>query len=553
MEDQTDPVLIELQRVMDEQGLNKSQLAEKLGVSRSAMTSWMLEMTAAQQGHQAGTAARRFRFTRQSPAVQAQIAQFLAVPVGELIARSRSGQDDDKPIDPAAWSDTRNVIEALAARSLARALQIMPREVERSPAHDIAEVAQSVEGVGATMVVTDIRGTHYPTKWQHQVVVFGNSSSPDRALVRTKVEAALADAALPASWEHGSLEPSAKLVNRNRSLATIGSLISRRLEGSRGPEAGRLLPGGSLVTRTDTTDATLAIFLGSASSSYQITPGLLADSTGVGFLRGGDLVRRLAETRQQRLGIATSARSGMLDDQDAAEGGFLLRNAVDLLTGSAIAGAWTMSIDMRTAAAYEPLLEKLEKTTAVVFTCRLGPSWQRLAAWRMATIERNTHGHSVIDPRDPAQPSTINDEIFRAHNETAEKWLPRFEGWEQRLHQLEEKRRATPGLITIRVPLDQLPEKYHWLHPDGSVGQGNPPTTPVVFADDIDPLVDARIEASARAIASLATVTGHTTDEQRKELVARLNQDAVAQILGDVHSDAWSSAAERIIVGNDTL
>ena len=38
------------------------------------------------------------------------------------------------------------------------------------------------------------------------------------------------------------------------------------------------------------------------------------------------------------------------------EAGFVLRNTVDLLGSSTVAGAWTMSIDMRTGAAYDPLL-----------------------------------------------------------------------------------------------------------------------------------------------------------------------------------------------------
>lgn len=547
VEDQPDPVLLELQKIMNDQGLNKSQLAEKLGVSRSAMTSWILELTATQHGKQAGTAARRFRFTKQTPAVQAKIAQLLAVPVGELGAMSRVSQDDDNPIDPAAWSETRNIIEALAARSLARALQIIPRDFERVPAHDIAEVAQSVAGVGATMVVEDVRGMRYPTPWQHQVVIFGDSESPDQAVVRSNVDNALARAALPASWEHGRLEPDVSLSNRNRSLGKVGSLISRRLEGSRGPQAGRLLPTSRLATRTPVDDATLAVFIGSTSSIYQIAPGLLADCAGVGFLRGGDLVRRLAEVRHQRLGLPTSARLGIVDEQDAAEAGFLLRNAVDLLGSSTVAGAWAMAIDMRTAGAYDPLLISLEDSTAVVFTCRLGPAWRRLAAWRMATIERNTKREKVIDPPASAHSSPVDPETFRAHYNTAQAWLVRFEEWEAKLDNLEERRRAIGKGLTIRTPLEDLPTDYHWLHPDGTIGTGNPPPTPVVFPDDIDPLVDARIEASAAAIASLATATGRVTPQQREELVARLTPNAVKQILRDAEGTPWRTAEQRIL------
>jgi hypothetical protein len=547
MVDQPDPVLLELQKVMDEQGLNRSQLAEKLGVSRSAMTSWMLELQATQHGHRAGSAARRFRFVKQGPEVQGRIAQLLAVPVGELTAMSRTGQDGaDHPIDPAAWSGTRNIIEALAARSLARSLQIIPRELERGPAHDIAEVAQSVPGVGATMVVEDIRGLRHPTPWQHQVVIFSDSDEPRESL-RSEVEQALAHAALPATWEHGSLEPGASVTNRNRRLGKVGSLISRRLEGSRGPQAGRLLPSGRLATPTQATDTTLAVFIGSASSTYQITPGLLADSAGVGFLRGGDLVRRMAEVRHQQLGLASSARLGIVDEQDAAEAGFVLRNTVDLLGSSTVAGAWTMSIDMRTGAAYDPLLKALGESDAVVLTCRLGPQWRRFAAWRMATIERNTLHQSVIDPVDPTQPAEIDPETFHAHHDSAERWLTRFEEWEAKLDDLEAHRCAAGLAPTIRIPLDELPSDYHWLHPDGSVGGGSPPPTPLVFTDDIDPLVDARIEASAAGIAALATVLGRQTREQRAELVERLAPTAVTRILRNLDGPAWRHAEAHIV------
>ena len=83
----TDPVLVRLHRWATDRGMTRAAVAKEVEVSRPTVAGWFLALEAIQKG-QVSASGRVFRYTDQTPEVQAAIARALGVPVDQLRAES---------------------------------------------------------------------------------------------------------------------------------------------------------------------------------------------------------------------------------------------------------------------------------------------------------------------------------------------------------------------------------------------------------------------------------------------------------------------------------
>jgi hypothetical protein len=544
--DQPDPVLRRLRSWADEQGHNQSDIARALGVSRAAVSSWLLSLEA---GGQAATG-RTFRYNRQRHDVQARIAHLLGEPVESLRLLSAGvepeagfqafAEPDFSPtVAPELWAAVRDVLGGVAVRGMNQTLGPSGQAGD-SLRHRIAAVAETVDDVVATLVVADHRGHGVRrTLFHHLVTLFVRRPEHDVDLSdylesrRQQVTEALNRAALPSTWEPPWRQPDVAIDHRDESMVRLGTLVAPWLSAPWPPRTGALLPPGH-GGRTDT----LAVIIGGPTSAAELAGGLLAHVLGAGFINDLDLVRRASDVRARRDGAGIGYFALATDWSAAPDRSFVIEHGLHMLRDGGVPGAWLFGMQAVAIDGSPSLgraLARMPELLLVIFTT---PVWRRLAAWRLAAHQRGTAGSPEAEPN--VLESVTAGVAATAHERRilvelaadAETWLARLDAAEATLRQLLTERSPDPSRQTITSCLD-APSDVAWLCVEDGVWQQHSGAIGerkhMVFPGHVDDFADSQIDVAVDVFMKLAERAGYTTEEDLAILLERLPSVSVTR------------------------
>ena len=516
-------------------------------MSRAAVSSWFLDL---ETGGRA-VSGRTFRYNRQSLDVQAKIAQMLGDPVESLRLLSTgaaetgasfqafAAPDFSPTIAPELWTAVQEVLSTVAVRGMNPTLAPSER-IGDSLRHRIAAVAESVEDVVATLVVTDHRGHGVRrTLFHHLVTVFVRQAANDvdlpkyLASQRKTVSEALGRAALPNTWEPPWREPNVAIDLRDEPVVKLGTLVAPWLSAPWPPHKNALVP----TTGDGQVDA-LAVIVGGPSSDAELAGGLLADTLGVGFIRDVDLVKRAGDVRVRRNGTEISYFAMSQDWSTAADYSFVIEHGLHLLRDGRVPGAWLFGMQAHAiddSPSLKRALIRMPELLLVIFTTS---HWRHLAAWRLAGQQRATTGQPGSEP-DVLEFVTEGEITTDQQRQTlatltleAKNWLARLNAAQATLERLVDERRKDPSRHTITSDLD-APSNIIWLRvEDGVWRQHTGPTDEtdnVVFPGYVDDFADSQIDVTVELFIQLAERAGHTTNLQLTKLLKLLPSSSLTR------------------------
>ena len=545
----TDPVLVRLHQWATGRGMTRAAVAKELGVSRAAVAGWFLALEAIQKGETVPASGRVFRYTDQVPDVQAAIARALGEPVDRLRAES---------LGLRASRSATDVLEA--AGELLDVGRLVLGEIGsgRTPqplslAHRVAEVVESVTRV-PTLTVPEPRGSDRAEPYQYQLVVFyAESAGPgdgneDENSLRDKITEALRAAALPAYWEHGVKTPDVQLAYPDLQLVhhdvrewkRLGSLVIPRIAMSHASSVGLLVrPNRGNRSQRDLRYATIVT---SPYGGSDPVGGYLSATLAVGHIRALDVVRALDDALAQR---GHDERRALISRATILDTGYAVQKTLHLLQDGAVPGAWIMSMETELPHVFEPLADDLARVEGPLMLVRLGPQWQRMAAWRLAAARLNMDGRKdgaelpwSCDQVDfDTAPSPRDLEVLRHQFDVAQEEDDQLAAWDELMVDIARQRRqrAEQGQATsptFEVVLDPLPEDGGAIRFDR--GRWEPVSGAerfegmVMFPDSVEGLVDAWVQATADLLDELARLAGH---RDASALTGQLNDGPVQRVI----------------------
>lgn len=545
--DQPDPVLRRLRLWAEQQGRSQSAVARALGVSRAAVSSWFLDL---ETGGRAATG-RTFRYTRQRPDVQARIAQVLGEPVESLrllsVGAAESAAElhafaspDLRPtVAPELWAAVREVLGTVAVRGMNQVLDSSERNGD-SLRHRIAAVAESIDGVVATLVVADQRGHGARrTLFHHVVSVFVRRPERDVDLSeylasrRTRLAEALNNAGLPNFWEPPWREPSVTIDHRDEAVVRLGTLVAPWLSAPWPPRTGALVPtvdGG----RADS----VAVLVGGPTSDAELAGGLLADALGVGFMKDRDLIRRTSNVRAGREGASIGYTAQSAGWSASPDDSFVIEHGLHLLRDGGVPGAWLLGMQTAAIECSPSLSRAVARMPEPLLVVATTAHWRRLAAWRLAAQQRGTTNApgsepEVLESINAGEVATDQERrILAEHTAEARAWLARLDAAEATLERVVTERGTDASRRTIVARID-APSEVVWLRVEDGVWRrhtGRPPKDgQIVFPGHVDDFADSQIDVAVDLFRQLAEWAGHTTDQDFTTLLRRLPSTAVTR------------------------
>lgn len=510
-------MLAVLREWVGQMGMTQAELAARIGVSPASISAWFKTDDALRRGEPLPRPSRRFRYAAQSTSVQLAIADLLGERVDVLRRHSPGAVGRPAPGAPTTGSPSLELSAGLQGPVVGYIADLLGGRTPRpkSVVYRIAEVAASAEGVTTTVVVSEYRGSDRRRTYQYQVVVLAKPGC-ERDDVRAAVEQALRAERLPGHWEHGSLSPSVRIDREgDETPVTVGSLVVPEVEASRepSPTVSTLVPPGA-----GHTDQGHGPF---PSVGVAVTPpyggsrpmaGSIALALGLGHLRCEDVVN-IADWHAR---IPREAR------RDTAE--YVKRVLFEMQQGT-VPGAWIVSMETDYPQESQSLKQMLIKFTGQFVAVRLGSSWLRMAAWRLAAAALNEGTHVVGGAAGSADPlldvvrrsdSHLHSQaldLVQRHAMQAKAELVQLERANSLLGSIVEAR-TQAGLPTVAVELEELPDDGHCLRLEGDrlvpvTGDDRFDGT-VLFADSVDQFVDAWVEASVEIVDRLARDAGHS-------------------------------------------
>jgi hypothetical protein len=540
-----DPVLVRLHRWAGS-SMTRAAVAKKLGVSRAAVAGWFLALEAIQKGEAVPASGRVFRYTDQVPDVQVAIARALREPVDRLLAES---------LGPRASRSATDVPEA--AGELLDVGRLVLGEIGsgRTPqplslAHRVAEVVESVTRV-PTLLVPEPRGSDRADPYQYQLVVFyaeptgpGNVHKDENDLMK-KITEALKTAALPAYWEHGVKTPDVQLAYPDLQLVhhdvrewkRLGSLVIPNTAMSHAPSVGLLVrPNRGNRNQRDLRYATIVT---SPYGGSDPVGGYLSFTLAAGHIRALDVVRALDDALAQR---GHDERRALISQATILDTGYAVQKTLHLLQDGAVPGAWIMSMETELPHVFEPLRDDLVRVEGPLMLVRLGPQWQRMAAWRLAAARLNMNGRTdgaelpwscdQVDFDTPPSPRDL--EVLRHQFDIAQEEDDQLAAWDELMVGIA-RQRAEQGQAsspTFEVVLDPLPEEGGAVRFDrGSwelVSGAERFEGMVMFPDSVDGWVDAWVQATADLLDELARLAGY---RDASALAGQLNEGPVQRVI----------------------
>ena len=544
-----DPVLVRLHRWATDRGMTRAAVAKELEVSRTAVAGWFLALEAIQKGETVPASGRVFRYTDQVPDVQAAIAKALGEPVDRLRAES---------LGPRASRPATDVLEA--AGELLEVGRLVLGEIGsgRTPqplslAHRVAEVVESVTRV-PTLTVPEPRGSDRAEPYQYQLVVFyaelagpGNGNEGESSLV-DKITEALRAAALPAYWEHGVKTPDVQLAYPGLQLVhhdvrewkRLGSLVIPHVAMSHASSVGLLVrPNRGNRSQRDLRYATIVT---SPYGGSDPVGGYLSAALAAGHIRALNVVRALDDALAQR---GHDERRALINQATILDTGYAVQKTLHLLQDGAVPGAWIMSMETELPYVFEPLADNLVRVEGPLMLVRLGPQWQRMAAWRLAAARLNMDGRKdgaelpwscdQVDFDTPPSPRDL--EVLRHQFDVAQEEDDQLAAWDELMVGIARRRRqrAQQGQATsptFEVVLDRLPEEAGAIRFDR--GTWEPVSGAerfegmVMFPDSVEGWVDAWVQATADLLDELARLAGH---RDASALTGQLNDGPVQRVI----------------------
>jgi hypothetical protein len=545
-----DPVLVRLHRWAADTGLSRAAVASRLNVSRAAVAGWFLALEAREQSRPVPSSGRTFRFTDQPVDVQAATAQVLGQPVDLLRAESLSGRGVDaaratRAAAAIGLADISSDLQDIASRLVG---ELVSSRIQRprSMRYRIAETVETVPGVTTTLMIKEMRGSDRVDPYQYQLVVFTEPSDPlappgpepsaeaegsgpgpeqsDVQRLREAISAALADAGLTATWEHGAFIPTVEVRDSrvgppwNR----VGSLVIQAVAASRAPSTGLLIsPGPGSRGQRQLRQATLVTPPYGGSDPVG---GFLAHGLDAGHLRGADVIRAFSDARAERDGTSRQILPGWRAQLDA---GFAVQQGMHLLQTGQVPGAWLLSLEVQLAAAYEPLRDALIDLETPLLIVRLSNEWQALAAWRLATAKMDVAGNAeaaawpwssdqitYFSHGQPNEPTRRELDVLRRQHELAQHLKTELADWDRLLSDITEARARRLTGPTMTSLLDRLPDNGASIRFDSgtyeTVTGDERFRGCVVFPDNVDAFVDAWMTVSLELLDQLATLAGHS-------------------------------------------
>jgi hypothetical protein len=522
--------------------MTRAAVAKKLKVSRPTVAGWFLALEAIQKG-QVSASGRVFRYTDQTPGVQAAIATALNLPVDQLRAESL-GQRANRP--------ATDVLEA--AGELLDVGRLILGEIgsgrtpqPQSLAHRVAEVVESVTGV-PTLTVPEPRGNDRANPpYQYQLVVFSaeragpDNGNQDETSRMAEIAEALRAAALPVYWEHGVKTPDVQLVHSGaQEWKRLGSLVIPHIAMSHVSSVGLLVPPnrGNLNQR----HLRYATIVTPPYGGSDPVGGYLSAALAAGHIHALDVVRAFHDARAKR---DDDRRLALISQATLLDTGYAVQKTLHLLQDGVMPGAWIMSMETELPHVLEPLAEDLVRVKGPLMLVRLGPQWQRMAAWRLAAARLNTNGRKddaelpwssdQVDLRAPTSPRDL--EVLRHHFDIAQEEEMRLAAWDELMVDMarERRQRAERGQTadpTFEVVLDPLPEDGSAIRFDSGtlepVSGAERFEGMVVFPDAVDGLMDAWVRATVNLLDELARLAGY---EDASTLTGRLNDGPVRRVI----------------------
>lgn len=562
-----DPVLVRLEDWARRRGLSREDIAQRLRVTRPAVAGWFLGLEALARNEPLPRSARSFQFTNQKPHVQRNIAEVLAVPLLQLRAESLSGvgTPDMEDIEgglaesPALiGSELHDLVEVVVNQIAAGTAGPLRQERQGTLRHRAAEAVETVNGVVATLVVEEFRGSDRRWPDQHQLVVFVTPCPPGieetqyRAALRSRIDRALAEEGLSCYscyWEHGAKEPAATLRFQGDDAVRLGSLVCPFLSASRSPRTGLLIRPHDLKTAPQLLRIAALVTMPYGGSSP--IAGHLTHSLGAGHIRDDDLMRAVHDAHARRSGGIDRDRGALLTDDAARDAGLFVHQALHVLQMGNLPGAWLLSMEPFLLADYPPLQDALVQLTGVLVTVHLGPQWRRHAAWRLAATTLNLQAQRR-ESRDPASsdgllikpgavPGPDDLAVLEKQLAGAADQETRLQSWEHVLDEVERRRASLTDRPTLRLTLDSLPDDGLCVRFDEgtyrTVTGADRFDGAVVFQDSMDGLMDAWVEAGADIVEWLVGLAGYP-NTRFEQIVDHLGRGSITTLL----ESRWTAA-----------
>ena len=176
---------------------------------------------------------------------------------------------------------------------------------------------------------------------------------------------------------------------------------------------------------------------------------------------------------------------------------------------------------------------------------RLGPQWQRMAAWRFAAARLNMNGRKddaelpwssdQLDFRTPPSPHDL--EVLRHHFDVAQEEDMQLAAWDELMVDVARRRRqrAEHGQTTgptFEVVLDPLPEDGSAIRFDRGtwepVSGAERFAGMVMFPDAVEGLMDTWVQATVDLLDELARLAGY---EDASTLIGQLNDGPVRRVI----------------------
>lgn len=556
-----DPVLGRLEGLLAE-GWTQAAIAEEIGVTPAAFGAWLAHRQATLQKSKPSSAARLFDLRKLSVASKKAVARLLGTTVDELVEESQrawghwtgvtSVEPGSSHWDSAILRLADDVVGALLARAYAAAT-VVDETRTATDRHRLAAAAESVEGVVGTCIVPEHRGSLRCGPYQDQVAVFAAPPDHQRGdgeqqqvawteVIKEKISEQIAHDGIDAWWEHSRrLVPVVTLTLHGQPVTLLGSLVSPRLEAAQPPRGESLLPPPADITRT-------GAVVSNPYGGARPIGAFMAAATGAGLLKGENVAREIIERR----GRGRLLRGAFVDVDDTADRrrmGYAQHELLRLLSQPSYApGAWVLETEARYLKGYPPLAHALADLPQVLIVVHLGEEWRRMAAWRLATAQRDEDGNDVLEsPQPGAKISDAEKVTLKHHADTASDKCKELEQGEENLFEVVRRREdpdrlrrsEDPHPLTISLTLGQLPPSFPWYVPDPHSywlqGHGSGAPAVAVYPDDVDSMVDAWQEAAAQALCDLSREAAFTPEE-RQDFAASLRDDylreAVQQRVG---------------------